>query len=189
MRWRGVNHVELSVINYEESIKFYDRMFGWLGYASLWTLDVGHRSTYYLARPPVPQSFIGIQPATGDQPLPPAARAPGIHHIALWARSKREVDQFYQEFLLKERVVITDGPAEYPQYAPGYYAVFFLDPSGIRWELTYMPRVPRPWDLYKFMKTARALRKQHPEWKHPYPQEMLRRLPSRKDLASPPPPA
>jgi catechol 2,3-dioxygenase-like lactoylglutathione lyase family enzyme len=68
MRWRGVNHVEFSVINYDESIKFYDRMFGWLGYASLWTLDVGHRSTYYLARPPVPHSFIGIQPSMSDQP-------------------------------------------------------------------------------------------------------------------------
>jgi len=69
MRWRGVNHVEFSVINNDESIKFYDRMFGCLGYVSLWTLDVGHRSTYYLARPPVPHSFIGIQPATSDQPL------------------------------------------------------------------------------------------------------------------------
>lgn len=83
MRWRGVNHVEFSVINYDESIKFYDRMFGWLGYASLWTLDVGHRSTYYLARPPVPHSFIGIQPSTSDQPINHRARLPGIHHVAL----------------------------------------------------------------------------------------------------------
>ena len=74
MRWRGVNHVEFSVINYDESIKFYDRMFGWLGYASLWTLDVGHRSTYYLARPPVPHSFIGIQPSMSDQPINHRAR-------------------------------------------------------------------------------------------------------------------
>ncbi len=183
MRWRGVNHIEFSVINYAESIKFYDRMFGWLGYASLGTLDVGHRSTYYLARPPAPHSFIGIQPAKSEQPLHYAERAPGIHHVALWARSKWEIDEFYREFLLKEGLVITESPAEYPQYAPGYYAVFFLDLSGIRWELTYMPRVPSPWDLYKFVKTARELRKQHPEWKHQYAVEMLRKLPSRKDLA------
>ena len=182
MRWRGVNHVEFSVINYEESIKFYDKMFGWLGYASLWTLDVGHRSTYYLARPPVPHSFIGIQPSASDQPVDHRARSTGIHHVALWARSQREVDQFYREFLLKEEVAITDAPAGYPQYAPGYYAVFFLDPSGIRWELAYIPRMPMPWDLYKFFKTAWELRKQHPEWKRRYTVEMTRRLPSRKDL-------
>jgi len=135
-----VSHVEFSVINYDESIKFYDKMFGWLGYASLWTLDVGHRSTYYLARPPVPHSFIGIQPSASDQPVDHRARSTGIHHVALWARSQREVDQFYREFLLKEEVVITDAPAGYPQYGPGYYAVFFLDPSGIRWELAYIPR-------------------------------------------------
>jgi len=111
MRWRGVSHIELSVSNYEESIKFYDRMFGWLGYASLWTLDVGHRSPYYLARPPVPQSCIGIPPATRDQPRHSADRAPGLHHRALWARSKREVDQFYREFLLKEGLRITEAPA------------------------------------------------------------------------------
>jgi Glyoxalase/Bleomycin resistance protein/Dioxygenase superfamily len=130
----------------------------------------------------LPHSVIGIQPAQSDQPLNPADRAPGLHHIALWARSKREVEQFYREFLLKEGVVVTEAPAAYPQYAPGYYAVFFLDPSGIRWELTYLPRVPRPWELYLFLKTARELRKHHPEWKHHYAREMLRRLPSRREL-------
>ena len=56
MRWRGVHHVEFSVLDYEASIEFYDRMFGWLGYASFWTLDIGYRSTYYMARFPVPHS-------------------------------------------------------------------------------------------------------------------------------------
>ena len=132
MRWRGVNHVEFSVINYDESIKFYDRMFGWLGYASLWTLDVGHRSTYYLARPPVPHSFIGIQPSTSDQPLNHGARSPGIHHVALWARSQREVDQFYREFLLKEGVVITDAQPSIRSMRRAITRSFFLipPPSG-----------------------------------------------------------
>ena len=32
-------------------------------------------------------------------------------------------------------VEILDAPADYPQYAPGYYAVFFADPDGIRLEI------------------------------------------------------
>jgi len=34
---------------------------------------------------------------------------------------------------------IESGPADYPQYRPGYYAVFFYDPDGIKLELMYVP--------------------------------------------------
>lgn len=169
MRFRGIHHVEVSVINYEESIKFYDKMFAWLGYSSFWTLDIEYRSTYYLARPPFPHSYIGIQPARTAQSLNYEDRAPGIHHIALWARSKREVDRFYREFLLREHVSVTDPPEAYPHYAPGYFAVFFLDPSGIRWELAYTPLVPMPWEILKSLRAWKEIREQHPEWKeHPF---------------------
>ncbi|MCG6862925.1 MAG: VOC family protein [Chromatiaceae bacterium] len=34
------------MLDYEASVRFYDRMFGWLGYKSFWTLDIGYRSTH-----------------------------------------------------------------------------------------------------------------------------------------------
>ena len=111
-----------------------------------------------------------------------AEHATGIHHIALWARSRREVDEFYEQFLCKEGVEVTDAPAEYPIYAPGYYAVFFVDQTGIRWELAFLPRIPMPRDILKTMRMANELRKQHPEWKSHPAKEMMRRLPSRRDL-------
>jgi catechol 2,3-dioxygenase-like lactoylglutathione lyase family enzyme len=156
---------------------FYDRMFGWLGYASFWTLDVGYRSTYYMTTPPLPHSYIGIQPASSGEPVKHREHRSGIHHVALWARSKREVDRFHQEFLIREQVTVTYPPAAYPAYAPGYYAVFFLDPSGIRWELAFTPRVPMPWDIARTARAARALRRQHPEWKRHPAFEMWRKLP------------
>lgn len=182
MRFRGVHHVEFSVLDYDNAIKFYDRMFGWLGYKSFWTLDIGYRSTYYMARFPVPHSYIGIQPANQGEKLNHEDHATGIHHIALWARSRKEVDQFYRAFLLKERVSVTESPDEYPLYAPGYYAVFFVDPTGIRWELAYTPLIPMPRDILRTLRMGRELRKQHPEWKHHPVKEMMRTLPSRNDL-------
>ncbi len=179
MRFRGVHHVEFSVPDYPESIKFYDRMFGWLGYRSFWTLDVGYRSTYYMARFPLPHSYIGIQPAAHGGKLNHEDHASGIHHIALWARSRKEVDLFHREFLVREGVTVTDSPNEYPIYAPGYYAVFFLDPTGIRWELAHTPRIPMPWDVLKTWRMGKKLRKEHPEWKHHPAKEMMRRLPPR----------
>ena len=35
-----------------------------------------------------------------------------------------------------------DPPAEYPLYAPGYYAVFFADPDGLKLEFVHMPNPP-----------------------------------------------
>jgi catechol 2,3-dioxygenase-like lactoylglutathione lyase family enzyme len=183
MRFRGLHHVELSVVDYEQSIRFYDRMFGWLGYRSFWTLDIGYRSTYYMARFPLPHSYIGIQPARQGGKLNPEDRSTGIHHVALWARNKKEVDRFYQQFLLREAVTVTDRPAAYPEYAPAYHAVFFVDPSGIRWELAHTPRLPMPWEILATMRVAKQLRKQHPEWKHHPAREMMRTLPSRRELS------
>jgi catechol 2,3-dioxygenase-like lactoylglutathione lyase family enzyme len=183
MRLRGVHHVEFSVLDYDNSIKFYDRMFGWLGYTSFWSLDIGYHSTYYVARFPIPHSYIGIQRAQQGGKLIPENQATGIHHIAIWARSKKEVDRFYSGFLLKDDITVTDKPSAYPIYAPGYYAVFFIDPTGIRWELAFTPRIPMPWDIYRTLKAANRERKKHPEWKHHPAREMMRSLPSRSDFS------
>jgi glyoxylase I family protein len=33
---------------------------------------------------------------------------------------------------------VLDAPREYPEYVPGYYAVFFADPDGIKLELVHI---------------------------------------------------
>jgi catechol 2,3-dioxygenase-like lactoylglutathione lyase family enzyme len=182
MRMKGVHHVELSVLDYEESIKFFDRMFGWLGYKSFWTLDIGYRSTYYMARFPFFHSYIGIQPARSGNKLAHADRATGIHHVALWARNRKEVDDFHTHFLLKNNVPVTDEPAEYPVYAPGYYAVFFDDPiTGIHLELSYTPMLPSPAAWMRWIRALKAEWKKHPEWEVPPWKQAMRKLPSRRE--------
>jgi catechol 2,3-dioxygenase-like lactoylglutathione lyase family enzyme len=132
MRWRGVSHVEFAVLEYDDSIAFYDALFGWLGYRSFSSMNMEYQSIYYMTRYANPHSYIGIQPARTGQKLTRAEQAVGINHVALWASSRREVDRFHREFLVKRDV--PDEPREYPQYWPGYYAVFFDDPiNGIHW--------------------------------------------------------
>jgi len=43
------------------------------------------------------------------------------------------VDELY-EFLKKEKITVVDPPADYPDYGEGYYAVYFLDPDGMKLE-------------------------------------------------------
>jgi catechol 2,3-dioxygenase-like lactoylglutathione lyase family enzyme len=88
MRWRGVCHVEFSVLDYNDSIAFYDALFGWLGYSSFSSLNMEYQSTYYVTRHVNPHSYIGIQPARTGEKLTHRAQAVGINHIALWARSR-----------------------------------------------------------------------------------------------------
>ncbi len=176
MRFRGVHHVELNVPNYERNIPFYDRMFGWLGFSSFETLGIEYVSAYYFA---FPHSYIGIQPAKTEEPLNFDQWATGINHVALHAKNRKEIDRFYKEFLLKESVKIIDPPEEYSIYAPGYYAVFFFDPSGIKWELAHFPLIPSPWAIYRWYKLLSQERNKHPEWKrHPF-FEGMRKLPRR----------
>ena len=64
----------------------------------------------------------------------------GLHHLAFVVDSRGEVDDFYNDILLKmDTVEIEDPPIECPEYGEGYYATFFFDPDGIKLEVTYTP--------------------------------------------------
>ena len=43
------------------------------------------------------------------------------------------------ELLLGIAAVILDPPADYPAYGPGYYALFFADPDGLKLEFVHFP--------------------------------------------------
>ncbi|MGV0775021.1 VOC family protein [Mycolicibacterium elephantis] len=164
MRRRGVSHVEFAVLDYDESIAFYDVMFGWLGYSSFSSLNMEYQSIYYMTGYVNPHSFIGIQPARVGGKLTHGDQATGINHIALWARSRTEVDRFHREFLIGRDVPVTDEPKEYPQYRPGYYAVFFDDPiNGIHWELAWVPKVPTPRQVWSSYRALRYFVKARPD--------------------------
>ncbi len=180
MRFRGVHHLELSVLDYPASIAFFDKMFGWLGYKSFWTLEIGYVSTYYMARFPFFHSYIGIQPAQAGQKLHHENRETGIHHVALWARNRKEVDAFYRDFLLPNAIPVTDKPVEYSVYTPGYYAVFFDDPiTGIHFELSHTPRIPSLSAVARWIREMKREWRAHPEWDAPPWKKAMRTLPSR----------
>lgn len=165
MRWRGVHHIEFAVLDYDDSIAFYDAMFGWLRYSSFSTLNMEYESTYYMTRlASSPHSYIGIQPAHTGAKLTHSEQSVGINHIALWARSRQEVDRFHHEFLVSRDIHFTDKPREYPQYWPGYYAVFFDDPiNGIHWELAWLPKIPNPRQVWSSYRALRAETRSRPD--------------------------
>jgi catechol 2,3-dioxygenase-like lactoylglutathione lyase family enzyme len=117
----GIDHISVRVSNYEKSKAFYAKLFGHLGfeisedYGSTigWT---NGRTRYWIAEAEGRKSY-----KMGDV---------GLHHYAFDLGSRREVDRL-QTFLEREGVRIVDPAAE---YYDDYYAVFFLDPDGIKLE-------------------------------------------------------
>jgi catechol 2,3-dioxygenase-like lactoylglutathione lyase family enzyme len=128
------HHLDLTVTDLARSIAFYDIVLGKLGYT---------RSSDYAGDVPCwaletsgPLFNIGLHVARSS-----AAHdryAAGFHHLALHAENRDAVDAFHA-FLLREGIRVLDAPAEY-DYTPGYYAVFFADPDGLKLELVYEPR-------------------------------------------------
>jgi catechol 2,3-dioxygenase-like lactoylglutathione lyase family enzyme len=57
----------------------------------------------------------------------------GYHHYAFELAARAEVDAIYA-FLQAWKVAIADPPADYPDYGEGYYAIYFLDPDGLKLE-------------------------------------------------------
>ena len=168
------------MLDYPASIAFFDKMFGWLGYTSFWTLEIEYTSTYYMARYPFFHSYIGIQAARTGQKLQHADRATGVHHVALWARNRREVDVFYNDFLLPNNVPVTDVPTEYSAYTPGYYAVFFDDPiTGIHFELSHTPMIPSISAIRRWLGELKQVWRAHPEWEEPPWKKAMRPLPGK----------
>ena len=64
-------------------------------------------------------------------------RKPGaLHHLAFKAKSRDEVDKLYKQ--IKEiGANIVDKPKFYPQHGESYYALFFKDLEGIKYEIVY----------------------------------------------------
>jgi catechol 2,3-dioxygenase-like lactoylglutathione lyase family enzyme len=79
---------------------------------------------------------VGLQAAQRSRPHD--RHAPGLHHLAFEAPSRHDVDRVYGQ-LRALHVQVLDAPAEYPDYGPGYYAVFFADPDGIKLEYAFTP--------------------------------------------------
>lgn len=131
-----LNHLSLTVSDRDQADTFYDRVLGFMGYQLVEKND--EFTMWWSAQ----AGAITVSAANPNSPNKVHDRySPGLHHVAFNADSREQVDDFYR-LLLDMDATILDAPAEYENYAPGYYAVFFADPDGIKLELVHMPNLP-----------------------------------------------
>ena len=123
----GIDHLVIRVKEFERSKAFYDNVLGFLGfkrkYTSGKTAGWSNGKTLF---------WIGEADAAGKR-HPHRIGNIGFHHYAFELGSRRDVDTLHAH-LEKHDVKVVDPPADYPEYGEGYYAVFFLDPDGLKLE-------------------------------------------------------
>lgn len=132
------HHLDLTVTDLPRSIAFYDKVLGELGYAR--TGEYAGDVPCWALNTHGPCFSIGLHMARSDAVHD--RYAAGFHHLALHADSREAIDAFHA-FALREGIRVLDAPAEY-DYTPGYYAVFFADPDGLKLELVHEPQSAPP---------------------------------------------
>ena len=125
MRVVAIDHLSIRVSDYEKSKQFYSQLFGFLGFelsdeyddAIGWT---NGKTRFWIS--PADAKGREHRHRIGDV---------GFHHYAFQLRNRKDVDSL-QKFLSEELgATIVDPAAE---YYDDYYAVFFLDPDGLKLE-------------------------------------------------------
>jgi glyoxylase I family protein len=133
------SHVDLCVSSVERSLPFYRGLLGPLGWTGL-TEVRGERgeTIHYITMRGRGVAALGLREAQPDRKATSYDRyAVGVHHICFDAPSREAVDE-RARWLREQAAEIESGPAEY-DYTPGYYAVFFRDPDGIKLEILHRP--------------------------------------------------
>ncbi len=127
----GIDHVVIRVSDFAKSKRFYNNVLGFLGFKLKYDFDdaAGWSNGKTLF-------WIGEADAEGKK-HPHRIGNIGYHHYAFELGQRRDVDDL-GEFLKSKHATIVDPPGEY--YEGGYYAVYFLDPDGLKLEAMFYPK-------------------------------------------------
>ncbi|HYM33110.1 MAG TPA: VOC family protein [Candidatus Cybelea sp.] len=134
VRILGIDHISVKVADFERSKRFYAQVLGFLGFKLKYefsdTAGWSNGKTLY---------WIGEADEEGKK-HPHRIGNIGLHHYAFELAARKDVDALY-ELLKKIGATIVDPAGEY--YDGGYYAVYFLDPDGMKLEGMFYPKPKR----------------------------------------------
>ena len=137
-----IDHIQITVRNLAVAEPFYDQLMPILGFdlarkskgsVAAHAFDVveyAHANLIFAINSP--------REAFKDETV--HRRKPGaLHHLAFKATSPAEVDDAYEK-IKHTGAIIVDPPKLYPQHGERYYALFFKDPEGIKYEIVFEER-------------------------------------------------
>lgn len=123
----GAVHVQLTIRNFDDCARFYAQLMTAFGLQTLFDEErlkywTGGRTSLAITRCPEEDHRDRFNEHRVE-----------LHHVCFQACSRTDVDSVYN-LALRLGTTIIHPPQEGP-WAPGYYAVSFEDPAGIRLEV------------------------------------------------------
>ncbi len=128
-------HVQLNVSDASKSLPFYKDFFNYFDYKVIDESN-GH---------------VGVSNGTTDFWIMETGKEnksngfhrknTGINHLAFAVDTKESVDEFCEVFLKMRGIpTLYETPKLFPEYAEGYYAVYFEDPDRVKLEVVFVPK-------------------------------------------------
>lgn len=133
-----VDHLQITVRDLDAAAAFYDRLMPLLGFdpakRTRATIAAHDFEVIEYTHPRLAFAITSPRAALKEECV--HRRRPGaLHHLAFRAGSRAEVDRLYEQIGAIGATIVAP-PREYPEYTPaGYYALFFKDPDGIKYEI------------------------------------------------------
>lgn len=119
------SHIDLSVNSWEKVRAFYEHLLPALGFTRTFHSE---RWKVFAAEGDLPSvAYFAITEDAGHRPNGNLA--------GFWAESREEVDRI-AELVRQHGGTIDDGPRLFP-ISPTYYAVYFRDPCGNKYEMVH----------------------------------------------------
>jgi catechol 2,3-dioxygenase-like lactoylglutathione lyase family enzyme len=133
-----IDHIQITVRDMATAVPFYDGFLPLLGFSleakGIATIE---KHDFHVVEYQHPRLCFAItSPRTAFREDHVHRRKPGsLHHLAFRAGSREQVDRLHAALVALGAEIVTP-PRLYPEYKPsGYYAVFFKDPDGIKYEI------------------------------------------------------
>lgn len=125
-----IDHLSFSVRDFAQSMYFYDKTLPLLGYERIMTFDTEEHKVAGYGTANKPSFWIGTDAHPNLAEYLGKARG---FHVAFSAPSIESIHKWYAHCLELDG---TDNgkPGPRPEYHPGYYAAFIIDPNGWRLE-------------------------------------------------------
>lgn len=137
-----IDHIHITVSDIDRAEKFYDKLMLILGFdLNNKEIDVVDEHEYKIIEYHSNNFSFGIvncRSAYREEII--NRRKPGsLHHLAFHVDSRSEVDDIYQQ-IKGIGVDIVHEPKMYPEYCNDYYALFFKDSEGTKYEIVNFNR-------------------------------------------------
>ena len=134
-----IDHIQITVKDFSKAEIFYDKLMPILGFElankSKGRVDAHDFDVIEYSHPLL--IFAINSPRKQFTEHSVHRRKPGsLHHLAFKASSREEIDSLYP-LVKASGAEIVKPPSYYPQHGENYYALFFKDPDGIKYELVF----------------------------------------------------